>query len=957
MSNSLISLLLSKVLFSEQSDDISLKQIQLNSSLSESYIFDFISKIVTSPENSNLQLIQENDEFIFKVPHEFSSIDFSLSYKNPKFYNELLSHLTFELYCNSNQIFKLNLVKILDSKSLIDNKFGQLRIINDKTKNLLNISVLINSTIIGNLEFILKLQESVPIFKFPLFREEFKIKRNASTVSPNTQVSNSANSSQSQNEPTGNKQQRQLSQFPSPQNENDNPYPISMEDGPIFRETLYDYEQTIPKLKMLNKNIKDSITNYEQLSKQIISSKSYLINALADFDKSCPKTISYSVDSSIISSLQSLDNSNRATMSTINRKLSVGSSTRSKNSLENDFSALNQYKKNFEEESKKYYDWVSKLLSSGKSKDDKFLSKRKSFEIAKLDYFDYLYDLLISVIIELPGSDIENYKKTKLKRKSIKSKIENSSNMNDLQKNLNIIFNINNDKIHLKSGLLFTQGGQGKSGWHKQWVVLKDGKLTEYMDWRKGTSIRNNPIDISLSSIKPVDIDKRRNCFRIITSTGIEHIFQSISEEDRKAWIDALYNAGQQINFHAQKSSPEQSASSKINNIKSKSDKLTSKHTGSNLQNNSIKNSASDILHKSHIIKSTVKKDLPSSLSGVHTEEDVRSRRVSSVSLTNLLIVQNADESNLHCCECGSSDSVEWISLNLLVVFCVKCSSCHRSMGTSVSKVRSLKLDSFTRETSCLLTRINNKNSNDYYEENLEKQKTQKITPSASDEERLKYIEDKYVNKKFLNTEKHKSVSALLVHGIRTYNTSEILCSFALNANPDLAIQGTDANGNLVDCSIFEYSLRYPTKKLPHGHRLSINSEKSSNEVEHPIFDISELLLLNGARCGDSVTDHFNVLTNEAKDYWQKRIDKYGGKSTISPTSPSQKNRTQTSNHSSTTQSSISNSKQSSSQNSNPQTSRRSLSKVSPQTQKLISSLTASKDQGGNKFNLLKKIR
>ncbi|GMF99084.1 unnamed protein product [[Candida] boidinii] len=668
MSNSLISLLLSKVLLSEQRDDINLEQIKLNNTLSDSYIFDFTSKIVTSPENSNLQLIQESDEFIFKVPHEFSSLDFSLSYKNPEIYNEL-DHLTFELYCNSNQTFKLNLDKVLNSKGLIDNKFGQLRIINDKTKSLLNISILINSTIIGNLEFILNTKESVPVFKFPLFREEFKIKRGASTAIPNSQVSTLAANS-TQNDPTANKpqQREKLSQFPSPQNENENPYPISMEDGPIFRETVFDYEQVIPKLKMLNKNIKDSITTYDQLSKQINSSLSYLINALTDFNKSFPKTISYSVDSSTITSLQSLDNSNKATMRMIQTKLSVGSSMRPKYPQENDFNALSQYKKNFEEESKKYYDWLSKLLSSGKSKDDKFLSKRKSFEIAKLDYFDYLYDLLISVILELPGADTENYKKTKLKRKAIKSKIENSSNMNDLQKNLNVIFNTNNDKIHLKSGLLFTQGGQGKSGWHKQWVVLEGGKLTEYMDWRKGTSIRNVPIDISLSSIKPVDIDKRRNCFRIITSTGIEHIFQSISEEERKAWIDALYNAGQQINFRSNKetSSAEQSVSSNINNSKSKLAKSTSKITGSNLQNSSIKNNASDIVHKSHIVKSNVKKDIPSSLSGVYREDDVRSRRVSSVSLTNLLIVQNVDESNLRCCECGSSDSVEWVSINLL---------------------------------------------------------------------------------------------------------------------------------------------------------------------------------------------------------------------------------------------------------------------------------------------------
>lgn len=38
------------------------------------------------------------------------------------------------------------------------------------------------------------------------------------------------------------------------------------------------------------------------------------------------------------------------------------------------------------------------------------------------------------------------------------------------------------------SGILFALSGQKNSGWHKEWVVLKDGQLTEYSDWRKGKS-------------------------------------------------------------------------------------------------------------------------------------------------------------------------------------------------------------------------------------------------------------------------------------------------------------------------------------------------------------------------------------------------------------------------------------------------------------------------------------
>lgn len=40
---------------------------------------------------------------------------------------------------------------------------------------------------------------------------------------------------------------------------------------------------------------------------------------------------------------------------------------------------------------------------------------------------------------------------------------------------------------------------------------------------------------------------------------------------------------------------------------------------------------------------------------------------------------------------------VEWASLNLGIVLCIKCSGTHRSMGVHVSKVRSLNLDKWDR--------------------------------------------------------------------------------------------------------------------------------------------------------------------------------------------------------------------------------------------------------------------
>ena len=48
----------------------------------------------------------------------------------------------------------------------------------------------------------------------------------------------------------------------------------------------------------------------------------------------------------------------------------------------------------------------------------------------------------------------------------------------------------------------------------------------------------------------------------------------------------------------------------------------------------------------------------------------------------------------LKCADCGAANP-EWASVNLCVPLCLECAGCHRSMGTHVSKVRSLVLDSW----------------------------------------------------------------------------------------------------------------------------------------------------------------------------------------------------------------------------------------------------------------------
>ncbi|KAG8542940.1 hypothetical protein GDO81_025768 [Engystomops pustulosus] len=62
--------------------------------------------------------------------------------------------------------------------------------------------------------------------------------------------------------------------------------------------------------------------------------------------------------------------------------------------------------------------------------------------------------------------------------------------------------------------------------------------------------------------------------------------------------------------------------------------------------------------------------------------------------LSNYEVAQRiwSEESNRTCADCGAPKP-DWASINLCVVICKKCAGEHRSLGPSISKVRSLKMD------------------------------------------------------------------------------------------------------------------------------------------------------------------------------------------------------------------------------------------------------------------------
>ncbi|KAF4539278.1 Arf GTPase activating protein [Lasiodiplodia theobromae] len=76
-------------------------------------------------------------------------------------------------------------------------------------------------------------------------------------------------------------------------------------------------------------------------------------------------------------------------------------------------------------------------------------------------------------------------------------------------------------------------------------------------------------------------------------------------------------------------------------------------------------------------------------------------------------------EANKSCADCKRNKHPRWASWNLGVFICIRCSGIHRGMGTHISRVKSVDLDSWTDEQLQSMLRWGNARANKYWEAKL----------------------------------------------------------------------------------------------------------------------------------------------------------------------------------------------------------------------------------------------
>ncbi|KAK6362749.1 hypothetical protein TWF730_000204 [Orbilia blumenaviensis] len=444
-----------------------------------------------------------------------------------------------------------------------------------------------------------------------------------------------------------------------------------------------------------------------------------------------------------------------------------------------------------------------------------------------------------------------------------------------------------------KEGLLWALSRPGghhdpkalpKVNWHKYWVVLAAGQLCEYSNWKEKLDLHNEPINLRMASVREARNQERRFCFEVITPQ-YKRVYQGTSEDDMNNWITAINNAVKGM-LEGSKSRTafdpsklvDDPTKKDISQVFGKASALS--HLGSGQV------AIRDPNHHHHHHGGSA--GSANSMGGNSLQRRItvgsrptyprRSSTFNDDPEKLLQMIRDADVENGRCADCGSTVKTEWVSINFGIVLCIECSGIHRSLGTHISKVRSLTLDvnSFTPDLTELLVKIGNKISNSVYEARLDPKEKLGSNQQVTREMRLKFIKAKYEDRAFVKPVEGtgRTANEVLVDAVKKGDLVGAVYGVAVRGD----VNFVDERG--VHIVYWALSAGDPVKENAEGGASTtepLSPGHKGKEVKEPTFPLAELLLQNGGAVGEVMAGKKLVVSSAAKGYLSLKSAKAGG--------------------------------------------------------------------------------
>ncbi|KAI9255915.1 hypothetical protein EDC94DRAFT_565908 [Helicostylum pulchrum] len=688
-----------------------------------------------------------------------------------------------------------------------------------------------------------------------------------------------------------------------------------LEDGPIFRATLFRLECRTSTLRTNVKQIIDTLTKCLEVRHRITGADKSYLYALRD--------------TPCVEPLMSHFLNNASKIRDKKRKQLYQSSAQLYEFLKAvydcDIKVAEKKRKQFGKESDDYYASLNGYLKAANKinqKADKKQNQRKSsFECARFNYYAYLIDLHerkeADILLQVTNHAMEvfNFHESVTQQRLGLNVLlgfvtENSSTQElaatertNKYRELTAIWQsyIDDDTTQgdivpvtavrdqnlgvEKEGFLFATAklSKGKISSsttlhqyiYRYWCILSEGQLQEYSKWKEDMGLHLEPINLTCARVREAPECQRRFCFEVITP-HIRRIYQATSQAEVQSWMGTIRNSNESL-------------------LNSMTPSTSTPQNNERQSTNMIQQSL--LAEGSELLASASPSPRLSALSSIRQQTSNNDNGDDN----RLLSILRHDKSNHYCADCGLKDP-DWCSLNLGVLLCLECCGIHRSLGQDISETLSLTLDFavYRPELIELLISTGNAQSNLVWASQYEPSNTADTTllarPRSTDchATKLAFAQAKYISRFFVKNTT-EDANELLFEAIDRDNIQMALYALAVGADvnsyrlnfsssPRTSLfsgpsSGTRPMKSFRSSSMKTYTVRYALHySLLHGRYLDSEDATARSEKDYPIiFPMAEFLLQNGADTGitDTLTGYTlaelinmgSVVDDQAKAY------------------------------------------------------------------------------------------